>query len=124
MTLFGENFEKQPLNSSASSNLSIKRSSLKNGGDIRRSSVTFASTLREDDDLIRPLTLNTVNESAEMNSNPNPIVKNARKPMARIPTEAKLKTITHKVKRPAVDIEFHDLVYTAKTTTGEYLSHF
>lgn len=43
----------------------------------------------------------------------------SRTPIVRIATEAKLKTITHKVKKPAVDIEFHDLVYTAKTTSGE-----
>lgn len=41
-------------------------------------------------------------------------------PIVRIATQVKLKTITHKVKRPAVDIEFHDLVYTTKTNSGEF----
>ncbi len=40
-------------------------------------------------------------------------------PIVRIATEARLRTITHKVKRPAVDIEFHDLIYTAKTGSGK-----
>lgn len=43
-----------------------------------------------------------------------------RVPISRIATEASLKTITHKVKRPAVDIEFHDLVYLAKTGSGKF----
>lgn len=47
------------------------------------------------------------------------IGKTSKTPIVRIATEAKLRTITHKVKKPAVDIEFHDLVYTAKTPTGE-----
>jgi len=120
MTLLGEPFEKQPLTGNVP-NLSVKRSSLKNGGDPRRGSVTFATALRHDEDNTRPLVLNRLDETEETyESDRTPIVKNTRKPMARIPTEAKLRTITHKVKRPAVDIEFHDLVYTAKTATGEY----
>lgn len=47
------------------------------------------------------------------------IGKAGKTPIVRIATEAKLRTITHKVKKPAVDIEFHDLVYTAKTSSGK-----
>lgn len=42
------------------------------------------------------------------------------RPMARIPTRADMKTLTHMTRRPAVDIEFHDLTYAVNTTAGEY----
>lgn len=41
------------------------------------------------------------------------------RPITRIPTRAEMKTLTHKAKRPAVDIEFHDLTYAVNTTAGE-----
>ncbi|XP_050525010.1 ATP-binding cassette subfamily G member 4-like [Daktulosphaira vitifoliae] len=41
------------------------------------------------------------------------------RPITRIPTRVEMKTLTHKAKRPAVDIEFHDLIYTVDTTAGE-----
>lgn len=41
------------------------------------------------------------------------------RPMARIPTRADMKTLTHMARRPAVDIEFHDLTYAVNTTAGE-----
>jgi hypothetical protein len=44
------------------------------------------------------------------------------RPITRIPTRVEMKTLTHKAKRPAVDIEFHDLTYAVNTTAGEYSS--
>lgn len=41
------------------------------------------------------------------------------RPITRIPTRAEMKTLTHKAKRPAVDIEFHDLTYAVNTTAGK-----
>lgn len=43
----------------------------------------------------------------------------ADRPITRIPTRVDMKTLTHKAKRPAVDIEFHDLTYAVNTTAGE-----
>lgn len=43
----------------------------------------------------------------------------ADRPITRIPTRVNMKTLTHKAKRPAIDIEFHDLTYAVKTTAGE-----
>lgn len=40
------------------------------------------------------------------------------RPITRIPTRVEMKTLTHKAKRPAVDIEFHDLNYAVNTTAG------
>lgn len=40
------------------------------------------------------------------------------RPITRIPTRVEMKTLTHKAKRPAVDIEFHDLTYAVNTTAG------
>lgn len=40
------------------------------------------------------------------------------RPITRIPTRVEMKTLTHKAKRPAVDIEFHDLAYVVNTTAG------
>lgn len=45
------------------------------------------------------------------------------RPITRIPTRNEMKTLTHKAKRPAVDIEFHDLTYAVNTTAGAYLTH-
>lgn len=42
------------------------------------------------------------------------------RPIARIPTRADMKTLTHMARRPAVDIEFHDLTYAVNTTAGKY----
>ena len=42
--------------------------------------------------------------------------------MVGIPSQSKLKTIACRLERPAVDIEFHDLLYTVKTANGEYTS--
>jgi len=44
----------------------------------------------------------------------------ADRPITRIPTRVDMKTLTHKAKRPAVDIEFHDLTYAVNTTAGEF----
>ncbi|VVC34098.1 ABC transporter-like,P-loop containing nucleoside triphosphate hydrolase,AAA+ ATPase domain,ABC [Cinara cedri] len=41
------------------------------------------------------------------------------RPIARIPTRADMKTLTHMARRPAVDIEFHDLTYAVNTTAGQ-----
>uniref|UniRef100_A0A2S2RAU7 ATP-binding cassette sub-family G member 1 n=1 Tax=Sipha flava TaxID=143950 RepID=A0A2S2RAU7_9HEMI len=41
------------------------------------------------------------------------------RPITRIPTRVEMKTLTHKAKRPAVDIEFHDLTYAVNTTAGQ-----
>lgn len=46
------------------------------------------------------------------------------RPITRIPTRVEMKTLTHKAKRPAVDIEFHDLTYAVNTTAGEYFHTF
>ncbi|XP_060877169.1 ATP-binding cassette sub-family G member 4-like [Metopolophium dirhodum] len=43
----------------------------------------------------------------------------ADRPITRIPTRVDMKTLTHKAKRPAVDIEFHDLTYAVNTTAGQ-----
>lgn len=43
------------------------------------------------------------------------------RPITRIPTRNEMKTLTHKAKRPAVDIEFHDLTYAVNTTAGACL---
>lgn len=43
------------------------------------------------------------------------------RPITRIPTRVEMKTLTHKAKRPAVDIEFHDLTYAVNTTAGNLL---
>lgn len=43
------------------------------------------------------------------------------RPITRIPTRVEMKTLTHKAKRPAVDIEFHDLTYAVNTTAGKCL---
>lgn len=41
------------------------------------------------------------------------------RPITRIPTRVEMKTLTHKAKRPAVDVEFHDLTYAVNTTAGQ-----
>jgi len=41
------------------------------------------------------------------------------RPITRIPTRVEMKTLTHKAKRPAVDVEFHDLTYAVNTTAGK-----
>jgi len=46
----------------------------------------------------------------------------ADRPITRIPTRVDMKTLTHKAKRPAVDIEFHDLTYAVSTTAGELIA--
>jgi len=46
----------------------------------------------------------------------------ADRPITRIPTRVDMKTLTHKAKRPAVDIEFHDLTYAVNTTAGELIA--
>jgi len=40
------------------------------------------------------------------------------RPITRIPTRVEMKTLTHKAKRPAIDVEFHDLTYAVNTTAG------
>lgn len=96
----------------------VKGSALANKQIRRQSTVTFSNVVVENGPKIELI------PEEEMPSPPrspvaSPIMRTKR-PIARIPTEMKLKTITHKVKRPAVDIEFHDLVYTVKTASGEY----
>jgi len=41
------------------------------------------------------------------------------RPITRIPTRVEMKTLTHKAKRPAVDVEFHDLTYAVNTPAGK-----
>lgn len=125
--------EMQPLTGSvptAQIAIHAKRPSLKKPTvDSRRSStngVTFSHEIMKTERLgsftipedAEVSTFNTTHSRLSNYDKHSPIVKNMKR-VARIPTEAKLKTITHKVKRPAVDIEFHDLVYTAKTATGK-----
>lgn len=81
----------------------------------RRASVTFSNVVIENGPKID---LESVPESP-IQEKQVMLSPKSKRPVARIPTEIKLKTITHKVKRPAVDIEFHDLVYTVKTTSGK-----
>ena len=51
------------------------------------------------------------------NNNTVPILNTSRKPgLNRIPTRAEMKTLTHKAKRPAVDIEFQNLNFTAQSS--------
>ena len=83
----------------------------------RQSTVTFSNVVVENGTKVDLIPEEECTPESPLAS---PKIKTSRRPITRIPTEIKLKTITHKVKRPAVDIEFHDLVYTVKTATGEY----
>ncbi|XP_025205078.1 ATP-binding cassette sub-family G member 4-like [Melanaphis sacchari] len=67
-------------------------------------------------------------EDAQQDEDEMPLVEASRtrmfsvsadRPITRIPTRVDMKTLTHKAKRPAVDIEFHDLTYAVNTTAGQ-----
>ncbi|XP_065210025.1 ATP-binding cassette subfamily G member 4-like [Planococcus citri] len=81
----------------------------------RQSTVTFSDVVVENGNDRR---VELIPEEDGPESPPASPKGRVKRPITRIPTEIKLKTITHKVKRPAVDIEFHDLVYTVKTASG------
>lgn len=106
-----------PLNSTEGLPSAIRNGRPTKAPSRQGSSVTFFAPVETIDDS----NVITIPEEADLAPKKGlvEIGKKGKTPIVRIATEAKLRTITHKVKKPAVDIEFHDLVYTAKTPTGE-----